>query len=127
MTHSEPNDPLTLLQRSAKLKLFAMLRRTIDGDALQANLGDHLRWMIREEKARRIVLSGPTAKNESATVSLNGLTVIAAADLDEAKTLAAADPLVIVGAVAFDIFEWTVNEGSLTFTVTISDSSVTFQ
>ena len=44
--------PPDLLARSAKVKMFIMLRHTLDRTLLMDNLGAHLRWMIDAESAR---------------------------------------------------------------------------
>lgn len=116
----------TLLARSAKLRFYLMLRRTIDAGRLRAMLGDHLRWIIAEEGAGRIFLSGPVA-TEQGGVALDGLTILRAASRIEAERIAAEDPFVRSGAVVFEIREWTVNEGSIPLTIRLSDSSVRFR
>jgi uncharacterized protein YciI len=114
-----------LLSRSAKLKLFVMLRRTLDPALLRAHLGEHLRWMIEAEKRGEIFLSGPIARREDGT-QLDGMTVVRTATLADAEALAQTDPFVKRGAIAFEMREWTANEGSLSVTVTLSDSTATF-
>jgi uncharacterized protein YciI len=114
-----------LLSRSAKLKLFVMLRRTLDPALLRAHLGEHLRWMIEAEKRGEIFLSGPIARREDGT-HLDGMTVVRTATLADAEALAQTDPFVKRGAIAFEMREWTANEGSLSVTVTLSDSTATF-
>lgn len=114
-----------LLGGSARLKLFVMLRRTLDPALLREHLATHLRWMIDAEKRRVIFLSGPIAKRDGGT-HLDGLTIIRTASLADAEALAAEDPLVKIGAVAFEMREWTANEGAINVTVTLSDSAASF-
>ena len=114
-----------LLSASARLKLFVMLRRTLEPALLREHLATHLRWMIEAEKRGAIFLSGPIAKREGGT-QLDGLTIIRTASLADAEALAAEDPLVRIGAVAFEMREWTANEGSINVTVTLSDSAASF-
>jgi uncharacterized protein YciI len=122
----EHENPLSLLARSAKVKMFVMLRRTLDVALVTANLGAHLRWIIDAETQGKIFLSGPVTPGEGST-QLNGLTIIRAADAAAATQLAKDDPLVKIGAVAFEIHEWTINEGSISMTVTLSNSGVVFR
>jgi uncharacterized protein YciI len=119
-------DPRALLSRSVKLTLFVMLRRTLDRTVLRENLGAHLRWMVDAEKRGQVFLSGPVAPRDGAA-QLDGLTVIRAANLAEAEALAATDPFVKLGAIEYDIREWTANEGAISMTVTLSDSTVAFR
>jgi uncharacterized protein YciI len=123
---SNSNDPAVLLARAAKIRCYVMLRRTLDPALLRAHVGDHLRWMIGAEQDGHIMLSGPVAPDAAAT-PLDGLTIIRADSLAAAHALAAKDPFIQLGAVAYELREWTVNEGALALTVTISDSTVRFR
>ena len=114
-----------LLARSAKLRLFVMLRRTLRPEALAETLEAHLRWMIEQEAQARIFLSGPTTPRDG-SIALDGLTIIRADSLDAAEQIAAEDPFVRSGIVSFEMREWIVNEGSIPLTVTLSNSTVTF-
>ncbi len=121
---AEPsNDPAILLARAAKLKRFIQLRRTRDPALLHANIGAHLRWMIAAEQDGHIMLSGPVAPGDG-EVQLDGLTIIRAASLADAHALAQQDPFIKLGAVSYELREWTVNEGALTVTLSLSDSTV---
>jgi hypothetical protein len=53
-----------------------------------------------------------------------GLTVLRAKDLNEARTLAEADPFFINGVRTFELKEWTVMEGTLGLRVNLSDQSI---
>lgn len=112
-----------LLARSASLRLVVMLRRTVRPSLIADKLVAHLAWMIEAEKAGHIFLSGPVTPREGGT-KLNGLTILHVASLDEAERLAQQDPLVTAGIVTFELFEWTVNEGAIPLTLTLSDSTV---
>lgn len=114
-----------LLARSARLRLYLMIRRTVAPERLRETLDAHLRWIIAQERLGRIFLSGPIAPTADPAVP-DGMTVIRAADLAEAAELAGQDPFVQVGAITFQVCEWTVNEGSLSLHVSLSDSGVRF-
>lgn len=116
-----PDASHPLLAQSAKKRFYAMLRRTQDAALLRRHLDEHLRWMIGEEKRGCVFLSG-TAESSDGVV-LDGLTIIQAGSLDEARTVAGRDPLIASGAVACSLHPWTVNEGSLTLTLHLSDST----
>lgn len=125
MSDPSRNDPDTLLARAAKLKLFAVVRRTRDQARLKERLSDHLRWMIQQEQIGKIFLSGPVSSGNGAT-QLDGLTIVRADALDAAQSIVNDDPLVASGIVEVDVFEWVVNEGGLHLFVTLSDSTVRF-
>ena len=59
-----------------------------------------------------LVVNGPL--DEQSDVSLRGLSLFAC-DLDEARRLSDADPSVQAGRLAYDVFEWWVAAGSLSF------------
>ena len=120
------NDPAILLARAAKLKLFIMLRRTEKPAELAGAVGAHLRWMIEQEKAGLIFLSGPVAAGAGPT-ALDGLTIIRVPDMAAAEALARQDPFIKAGIVSYEMREWTVNEGALPLFVTLSDSSVSIR
>ena len=119
---NQSSDPAVLLARAAKLRLFVMLRRTVDPARIPEKLGEHLRWMIGEEKAGRVFLSGPVAPR--GVTALDGLTILRVRDMAEAEDMAARDPFVQSGIVTFEMREWIVNEGSISVMVTLSDSTV---
>lgn len=116
------SDPMVLLAQAAKLKLFVMLRRTVKADEQKSALGAHLAWIIGAEKQGKIFLSGPVAPHDG-EIPLDGLTIVHAASLAHAEELANEDPLVSTGIVRYEMCEWTVNEGAIQLTVTLSDST----
>lgn len=113
-----------LLGRSARLRLFVAIRRTLDRERQRDLLVSHLRWMIGEEKAGRIFLSGPIMRGDENHP--DGLTVIRASDLEAARSIVMRDPLIEGGAVTVDLCEWIVNEGCLDLRLTLSDSHLEF-
>lgn len=121
-----PPTPEVLLARSAKLKLFAVLRRTRDPGRLRATVSEHLQWMIGVEKTGRIFMSGPIKRGEGGP-DLDGLSIVRAESAGEAEALIRADPFVSAGIVDIEICEWLVNEGGIPLMLTLSDSTVTFR
>jgi len=122
------NDLPQLLHKSVRLPLFVMLRRLVHPeaaqDALKEGLDEHLRWMIAQEQAGRVFLSGPfqLLPNDD----LMGLTVLRVADETEADRIAETDPFVRRGYVRYELRRWTAFEGSLQLSIRLSDSSVAF-
>ena len=114
-----------LLERSSKLRMFAMLRRTVDGDRLATHLDEHLCWMIERETEGHIFLSGPIV-SKGRESNLDGLTILATKTIDDAAGVAREDPLVRSGAVTFELCEWIIFEGKMTVRISLSDSSVEF-
>ena len=119
----DSDSPAVLLGRSAKLKLFVMLRRTVKPEILTEHLGAHLSWMIEREKEGVVFLSGPVTPQQSAA-ALDGLTLLRAGSMAQAEETARQDPFVQNGVVSFEMREWTVFEGSIPLFITSSDSTV---
>ena len=114
-----------LLERSIKLRMFAMLRYIVNSDRLAAHLEEHLRWMIERETDGVVFLSGPVI-SKSGENKLDGLTILATRSMSDAVRLAHEDPLVRSGAVTFELCEWMIYEGSVNMRISLSDSSVEF-
>lgn len=114
------------LARSVQLKVFVALRQAVDPGAMMAIREEHLDWVIAQERAGTILMSGP-AKPCGGKIALNGLIVIRAENAEAAAAIAAQDPFVVAGALSFEICEWTIFEGSLTFTLNLSDSSLSLR
>lgn len=115
-----------LLARSAGLRLFVMLRRTVQPALVPERLVEHLTWMIAAEQAGHVFLSGPATAREDA-MPLHGITVLRVASLREAERLAGEDPFVKAGIVTFEMVEWTVNEGAIPVVLTLSDSTASIR
>ncbi len=115
-----------LTQRMLRKKLYVILSKGgATAEQLGAVLPKHLEYMIGLEKAGALFASGPltTAPGQPAG---DGLTVLRAASLDEARAIAEADPFVINKLRTFEVREWTVMEGSIGLTVNLSDQTLQF-
>jgi uncharacterized protein YciI len=66
----------------------------------QRNYEDHRQWLDDQHKAGRLLFSGPT------TDGRYGVYVMLAANLDEAKSLAAQDPHHARGIRTMEVLEW---------------------
>jgi uncharacterized protein len=78
----------------------------------------HLRWLLALEAEGRVLLSGPLLDGPGVGPG-SGVTVLRARDADEASRIAARDPFVVAGLRAFDVFQWRLNEGSISVTVSL--------
>ena len=119
----ENDNPAAMLARSARLKLFVMLRRTEKPAQIPALLAAHLRWMIEREREGVVFLSGPVAPRQGA-VALDGMTLLRTDTIEQAEAIAQQDPLVLNGAVSFEMREWTAFEGAIRLELNLSDSTV---
>jgi uncharacterized protein YciI len=66
----------------------------------QRNYEEHRQWLDDQHRAGRLLFSGPT------TDGRYGVYVMLAADLDEAKSIAAQDPHHVRGIRAMEVLEW---------------------
>jgi uncharacterized protein YciI len=103
-----------------RLKLFVIFSFG-KGLDLKPYLADHLAYMIELERQGKLFASGPFGDGTKG----DGMTIIRAADAEEAREVALRDPFVVNGIRTFKIDVWTVMEGSLSVTVNFSDRSAT--
>jgi len=109
----------SLLARMLGKKLFVVIWKANDGVQLGPVLHDHLQFMIDLEKRGVLFASGPLSGKQG-----DGLSILRAAGMDEARAIAERDPFVVKGLRTFDLREWTVMEGSIGLTINCSDRSV---
>ena len=101
-----------------RLRLFVIFSYG-KGLDLKPYLADHLAYMIALERQGQLFASGPFGDGTKG----DGMTIIRAADAEEARAVALRDPFVVNGIRTFKIEAWTVMEGSLSVTVNFSDRS----
>jgi uncharacterized protein len=113
-----------LTRKMLRKKFYVVLSKpAVAPDKLQPFLSAHLEYMIDLEKRGLVFASGPLTDGEGPP-SGQGLTVLRAKDLGEARALAEADPFFINGLRSFELKEWTVMEGTLGVRVNLSDQTV---
>jgi uncharacterized protein YciI len=95
-----------------------------DMDLVKATLPDHLAYQQKMEAAGSLVMAGPTSDETGELMQAEGMIIYRALDMDAARAIADGDPMHKVGARTYDIRKWLVNEGSLTFTLSLSSQSV---
>jgi len=92
-------------------------------EQIGALLPQHLEYMIALEKKGVLFASGPLSDAEG-KIRGDGLTIIRAASLTDARKIAEQDPFVVNKLRTFELREWTVMEGSLGITVKFSDQTL---
>ena len=114
-----------LTRKMLRKKLYVVLTKpTVTPDKLQPFLSAHLEYMIGLEKLGHVFASGPLSDGSAGPPTGEGLTVLRAKDLNEARTLAETDPFFINGLRTFELKEWTLMEGTLGVRVNLSDQSI---
>lgn len=113
-----------LTQGMLRKKLYVVLSKGgATPDQIGAVLPDHLEYMIGLEKNGALFASGPLTAAAGQPAG-DGLTILRAASIEEARAIAAADPFVVKKLRSFEVREWTVMEGSLGLKVNFSDQSL---
>ena len=90
-------------------------------DAVLAQMGPHLAYQKKLEEDGIMFAAGPFADDDETVWSGAGMVIIRAKDVQEAREIAAQDPMHVSGARTFHVRPWLLNEGSLTLRVTYSD------
>jgi uncharacterized protein YciI len=113
-----------LTQRMLRKKLYVVLSKGAAApEEIAKHLPAHLEFMIGLEKKGIVFASGPLSDPDGQQRG-NGLTILRAASVSEARRIAASDPFVTGGLRTFELREWTVMEGSLGIRVNFSDQSL---
>ncbi len=92
-------------------------------DVLKTVLPDHLAYIQGLERSGQLVMAGPLSDDTGEEMQGAGMLVLRASSMDEARTLAANDPMHKTGARTFTLRKWLVNEGALSITVGLSTGS----
>lgn len=95
-----------------------------DMELVKATLPDHLAYQKEREAEGALVMAGPVSDATGEMMEAEGMIIYRATSLDAARAIADADPMHAAGARTYDIRKWLVNEGSLSFTVSLSSQSV---
>lgn len=90
---------------------------------IEQALPDHLAYQKRLEEEGALFAAGPLADEAGATWSMEGLIILRAASLEEARAIAAGDPMHASGKKRFTVRPWLVNEGRLQVDVKLSSKS----
>ena len=105
-------------------KLYVVLSKGgATPDQIGKLLPDHLEYMIGLEKNGALFASGPLASTDG-KIAGDGLTILRAKSIEDARIIASADPFVKNNLRTFEVREWTVMEGSLGIRVNLSDQSL---
>jgi uncharacterized protein YciI len=103
--------PPGLLGRDYWLILSTPVASTGQAD-IDACAPEHIAWLLSLERDGVLFLSGPLLSGPG-TGPGSGVTVLRAADENEAASIAANDPFVVKGLRTFTVHSWRLNEGSI--------------
>ncbi|NNE78763.1 MAG: hypothetical protein HKN18_00690 [Silicimonas sp.] len=91
---------------------------------VKAVLPDHLSYIQSLEKSGQLLMAGPVSDASGEEMQGAGMIILRAESMDEARELAANDPMHISGARAFTLKKWLVNEGRISISVGLSTGAV---
>ena len=84
----------------------------------------HLDYQKLQENEGKLFLAGPLSDEAGENMSGGGLIIYRAESMEAAKALADGDPMHANGKRSFTLRKWLVNEGSPSFSTTLSDQKV---
>ena len=93
-------------------------------EEMQNHLPAHLAYQKEMEAAGKLVMAGPLSDPTGTAMTGGGMIIYRASSLAEATGFAEADPMHVHGARTYTVRCWLVNEGSLSFSVRLSDQQV---
>lgn len=114
------------LEKALQPRFYALALRIVDREKMPVVQPGHLTWLLEQERAGTVFLSGPAGHvggDMPAEHRLNGFLVIRAASADAARELAEQEPFIAQGVMEYDLYEWTVFQGAIAVSVQISDGT----
>ncbi len=103
-------------------QLYVVLTRPSNGlQPVLDNLQEHLAYQLELERKGIMFAAGPFADDDQQRWEGEGMVIIRAAGIEEAKQIAANDPMHKSGAREYRVRPWMLNEGSITLKVTYSN------
>ena len=87
------------------------------------NVEEHLKFQVELEEKGIMFGAGPFWTDDEQNWEGDGMVIIRAGSLSEAKKIAESDPMHQSGARDFTVRPWLLNEGSVTIKVRYSDGS----
>ena len=102
--------------------LYVVFTKPVKGiGPVMENIEDHLRFQVELEKRGIMFDAGPFFADNEIDWQGEGMVIIRAESLAEAKDIAASDPMHKTGARSFEVRPWFLNEGTLTVKISYSD------
>ncbi|MEP4766647.1 MAG: YciI family protein [Roseibium sp.] len=110
------------------LELYVVNTRPVGPDAdIPGSLPDHLAYQRQLESAGKLAFAGPVSDSSGEEMHGEGMIIYRAASLEDARALAAGDPMHKNGVRTFTIRRWLINEGSFSLSVGLSTKFIGFE
>lgn len=95
-------------------QLYVVFTKPVNGlEPILANMKDHLEFQMGLEKDGIMFAAGPNWTDDEQSWEGDGMVVIRAGSIEEARKIAARDPMHQRGARSFTVRPWLVNEGTV--------------
>lgn len=119
MADTNAPDTATMLRK----ELYVIFTRPVaPREKLMEVLPKHLERQVELEKAGILFAAGPM-EPEDADKIRTGMIIVRAGSFAEAREIADGDPFHAAGLREYDLWKWTMNEGSVTMTINYSDQT----
>ena len=110
---------------SLALELFAVISTPSKSpEELRVTLPAHLEYQAEQERRGALVMAGPLSDLTGELMEGTGMIIYRAKSLEDAKSIADADPMHASGTREYTIRRWLVNEGSFQIDIKLSAQSV---
>lgn len=87
----------------------------------------HMAFQVELEKKGIMFAAGPLMNQDERTYGGEGLVIIRARNLVQARAIAASDPMHAAGSRTYTVQPWLINEGGFSLSVSFSDGSYTLE
>ena len=115
-------DILKACEGMLRKQLYAVFTKPTNGlGPVMANIGPHLEFQVKLERDGIMFGAGPFWADNEEDWHGEGMVIIRASSLADAKRIAGEDPMHKSGARSFTVRPWLMNEGSVTVKITYSD------
>lgn len=109
-------------------KLYAIFTTPVAGlEAIRAASDEHLAHQVAIERDGILFGAGPLLTEDDRYCTGEGMIIVRARSLEEARLLADRDPMHVRGARSYTIRPWLLNEGSLDVQVHLSNGKARFR
>ena len=124
LTSIPKSDILKACEAMLRKQLYVIFTKPTKGmEPVMANLKEHLDFQIDLEKRGIMFAAGPMWNDAEDVWEGEGMVVVRAGSLAEAKAIAASDPMHKAGARSFTVRPWLINEGTVTVKLSYSDGN----
>lgn len=103
-------------------ELYVCITEPVHSPAIGEKLYDHLLSQIEREREGVMFGAGPL-QDEDKPAPTRGMWILRAKSFEDARRIVDQDVLHREGLRTYKLYKWTMNEGSFTFTVNLSDQS----